>query len=290
MKKNNSNPDLNSGAPVSVVILTGNEELNIENCLKSVYGWADEIVVVDSYSADKTLEIAKRYGVKIFQHPFENQARQFNWALDNAKIKNNWIFRLDADEYLTEELKNEITEKLKNAPDGVSGFYIKRRVYFMNRWIKHGAYYPIYFLRLFKKGKARSEDREVDEHIVLTEGESQKLKNDFIDERIQTLEWWTGKQNNHSTREVMAILRESKNIIQPKLFGTPTEKRRWIKEKIFRRLPLFFRSFAFFIYRYFFRLGFLDGKEGLIFHFLSGLWYPFLVDAKFYEREKLYER
>ena len=129
-------------SPVSVIILTLNEEVNLPKCLESVSGWADEIIVVDSFSTDKTLEIAKKYGAKVYEHEFENQARQFNWALDNVPIKNDWIFRLDADEWLTEELKNEITEKLRNREtekpkDKINGFYIKRRVYFMGRWIRH---------------------------------------------------------------------------------------------------------------------------------------------------------
>src|SRR3989344_7490356 len=132
--------------PISVIILTYNEELNIGNCLKSVADWANEIIIVDSFSADKTLEIAKKHTNKIAQRTFVNQAEQFNWALDNLEIKNEWILRLDADEYLTEELKNEITEKLKNVSENISGFYIKRRVYFMGRWIKHGGYYPTWIL------------------------------------------------------------------------------------------------------------------------------------------------
>src|SRR3989344_1884958 len=185
---------------VAVVILAYNEELNIEKCLKSVAGWADEIFIVDSYSTDKTLEIAQKYGAKIVQHPFKNQAQQFNWALGNLEIKNEWILRLDSDEYLTKELRAEITEKLKNTPHDVSGFYMKRRVYFMGRWIKHGGYYPTWILRLFRKGKARSEKREMDEHIILLEGKAGKLRNDFIDDNIKGLSDWTEKINDYTSR------------------------------------------------------------------------------------------
>ena len=253
---------------ISVIILTYNEEIHIERLLKNIAGLADEIFIVDSFSTDKTLEIAKKYGCKIFQHKFENQAQQFNWALDNLKIKNDWILRLDADEYLTSELKDEITEKLKNIPKNINGFYIKRRVYFMGRWIKHGAYYPIWLLRLFKKGKARSEQKTMDEHIVLLEGEAEKLKNDFIDDNKKNLEWWIAKHNNYSTRETADVLGGD--------YGQG-------KKKFYYRLPLFFRACAYFCYRYFIRLGFLDGKEGLIFHFLHAFWYRFLIDAKIYE-------
>jgi glycosyltransferase involved in cell wall biosynthesis len=257
--------------PISVIILTYNEELNVENCLKSVADWANEIIVVDCFSTDKTKEIAKKYTIKIAEHTFINQAQQFNWALDNLEIKNDWILRLDADEYITEELKKEISEILAGIPSEVSGFYIKRRVYFMNRWIKHGGYYPLWFLRFFKKGKARSEEREMDEHLVLTEGKSGNLKNDFIDNNRKNLTWWTEKHNKYATREANDVVKGN--------YG--------IKKKVFYyRLPPFFRVFCYFIYRYFFQLGFLDGKEGLIFHTLHAFWYRFLIDAKIYEQRK----
>ena len=259
--------------PLSVIILTYNEELNLENCLKNIFGWADEILIVDggpagAHSDDKTFEIAEKYGCKIFKHPFENQAVQFNWILDNLDIKNEWILRLDADEYLTEELKNEISEKIKNSPMGVNGYYMKRRVYFMGKWIKHGGYYPTWILRLFRRGKGKSELRKVDEHIVLIEGEAGKLKNDFIDNNKKDLTWWIGKHNNYASREAADFLAGN--------FGGS-------KKRYYYALPMFFRAWLYFIYRYFFRLGFLDGKRGLIFHFFQGFWYRFLVDAKIFE-------
>lgn len=271
--------------PISVIILTYNEELNIENCLKNVAEWCNEIFIVDAYSTDKTLEIAKKYGAKIIQHKFENQAQQFNWALDNLEIKNKWILRLDADEYLTEELKNEISEKLENISVDINGFYLRRRVYFMGRWIKHGGYYPIWLLRLFRYGKAKyQEERNVDEHLTLLEGKAGKMENDFIDDNKKDLTWWIKKHNNYASREADEALKTLKreNIKTPILGGQPAKKR-WVKENLYFKMPMFFRACAYFIYRYFFRLGFLDGKEGLIFHFLQGFWYRFLVDAKIYE-------
>jgi len=291
---------------LSTIILTYNEEIHIGRLLKNIADWADEIFIVDSFSTDKTLEIAKKYGCKIFQHKFENQAQQFNWALDNLKIKNDWILRLDADEYLTEELKEEIAEVIREnflvsetlteaqpakilqskilgerrerveetkkfSRKNINGYFIKRRVCFMGRWIKHGAYYPIWFLRLFKKGKGCSEQRAMDEHIVLLEGKSRKLKNDFIDDNKKGLMDWTAKHNNYSSREVLAAISGN--------FGIK-------KKKFYYRLPLFCRACLYFCYRYFLRLGFLDGKEGLIFHFLQAFWYRFLVDAKIYEYKK----
>jgi len=283
---------------ISVIILTYNEEINIENCLKSIIDWASEVIIVDSFSTDKTLEIARKYTNKIAQRTFVNQAEQFNWALDNLEIKNNWILRLDADEYLTEELKQEISNLFKNisvnqhenqreSARAVNGYYIKRRVHFMGRWIKHGGYYPSWFLRLFRKGKARYEEREMDENIILLEGRAEKLKNDFIDDNKNNLEWWIDKHNRFSSREVKEILKEKKNFqIKAGLFKGPIARKRWAKEKLYLRLPAFWRACFYFIYRYFLRFGFLDGKQGLIFHFLQGLWYRFLVDAKIFELKK----
>lgn len=312
--------------PISVIILTYNEELNLPQAFESISGWADEIIIVDSFSTDKTLEIAEKYNAKIYKHKFENQARQFNWALDNIPIKNDWIFRLDADEWLTEELKNEITEELRNREtktsdvpnmerspkvaarlptpersDGgqvgrtsdvqkleVNGFYIKRRVYFMGRWIRHGGYYPTWILRLFKKGKARSEEREMDEHIILLEGKAGKLKYDFVDENKKSLEDWTAKHNDFSTREARERTKQKnkKTKKQENKLGGQAGNKRWVKNSLYNRLPLFCRAFVYFIYRYFFRLGFLDGKPGLIFHFLQGFWHQFLIDAKIYEKKR----
>ena len=292
-------------SPLSVIILTYNEEIHIGRLLENIAGFADEVFIVDSYSTDKTLEIAEKYEAKIIQHPFENQAQQFNWALDNLNIKNEWILRLDADEYLTPELKNEIADVLLNTEtsdvskiDGdvrtsdvqnINGFYIKRRVYFMGRWIKHGGYYPAWFLRLFKKGKARSEQRAMDEHIVLLDGKAEKLKNDFIDDNRKDLTWWIGKHNNYASREVEEVLKETRNKRQEINAGGisgQTARKRWMKDNFYYRLPLFFRAFWYFCHRYFFRLGFLDGKEGLIWHFLQGFWYRFLVDSKIYEMKR----
>lgn len=269
--------------PISVIILTLNEELNLENCLKSINGWADKVFVVDFFSTDRTLEIAKKYGCEIVQHAFKNQAEQFNWALNNLKIKNDWILRLDADEYLTNELKDEITEKLKNLPPGTNGFYINRRIYFMGRWLKHAGIYPLWILRLFKYGKAKSELKEIDEHIVLLEGKAENLENDFIHDDKKGLSDWIQKHNLYSSREVKTILNLQSEI--PALGGQP-QRKRWLKEKFYYRLPLFWRAMLYFHYVYFCRLGFLDGKEGMIYHFLRIYWYRFLLDAKIFEYKK----
>ncbi len=272
---------------LSVIILTLNEELHLESCLRSVQGLAGRIVVVDSFSSDRTKAIAQEFGAEVHEHAFKNQADQFNWALDHLDIESEWILKLDADEYLTPELADEIKELLAKAPESVDGYFIKRRVYFMGRWIRHGGYYPTWFLRLWRTGKARAEDKEMDEHIVLLSGVAGKLKHDFVDENLHDLEWWTAKQNVYSSREVKEMMKKQRGVgIQADLAGGQSERKQWLKQNVYLRAPRFFRAFIFFCYRYFLRFGFLDGKKGLIFHFLQAFWYRFLVDAKLYEAEK----
>ena len=276
--------------PISVIILTYNEEFNIEKCLESVHGWADEIFIVDSYSTDKTLEIAKEYTDKIYQHAFETQARQIKWSQDSLPVSNEWILRLDADERLPKELKEEIETILPQLDKDINGIYLNLRVHFMGRWIRYGGHYPFLLLRIWRKEHGSIEDRFMDERIVVN-GKTITLRHDFIEDDRKNLTIWIDKQNNYSSREVKQLLlnnSEGKQIsVKASLFGNKIQRKRWLKDDLYATLPIFLRAFLYFLYRYFFRLGFLDGKEGLIFHFLQGFWYRFLVDAKVYEYKRL---
>lgn len=277
--------------PISVIILTYNEEQNIEKCLESLFGWVSDIVIVDSYSNDITLNVAKKYTNRIFQHQFENYARQFNWALQNITITTEWVMRLDADEVVSSELRDELRQMLPELAPTVTGCYVKRRVHFMGRWIRRGGYYPTWLLRLWRNGKGLCEERWMDEHIKLTSGATVRCMNDIIDDNAKNLHWWIGKHNGYATREMADLLRiaylmTDASEITPKLLGTQEQRKRWLKMH-YARLPLFIRPFLYFFYRYFLLAGFLDGKEGLIWHFLQGFWYRFLVDAKIYELRKM---
>lgn len=268
---------------ISLIVLTKNEAENLRFCLDSVKDLVSEIIVVDSGSTDETVKIATEYGARIFTNPFKNQAEQFNWALDHANPQGDWILRLDADEYLLPELKKEVARATTEATGEIAGFFLKRRVYFMGQWIKHGGYYPTWILRLFRRGQAKSELREMDEHIVLTDGGQIKyLENDFVDENRKSLSWWIEKHNQYATREAEAEFAERGEINSDPL-GDPAERKRWWKNNFYARSPLFVRAWMYFIFRYFFRLGFLDGVSGLIFHTLQGFWYRFLVDVKLYQ-------
>ncbi|MDI6889646.1 MAG: glycosyltransferase family 2 protein [Thermodesulfovibrionales bacterium] len=281
-----------SKLPISVIILTHNEEKNIRYALESIKDLSSEIFIVDSFSEDNTLDICRKYTDKVYQHPFETQAKQFNWALDNLPVTPGWIMRLDADEMVTPELANELSYVLPNISPDITGLYVKRRVYFMGRWIKHGGYYPIWLLRIFQKEKGQCEERFMDEHVVVTGGRTIRLKHDIIDYNRKGLSFWIDKHNQFATREMIDLLalgshqNVSNLAIKASLKGFQGSQKRWLKENVYVHLPLFFRSFLYFLYRYFFRLGFLDGKEGLIFHFLQGFWFRFLVDAKIFEMKR----
>lgn len=270
--------------PISFVILTFNEERNIEECLKSIYNWAGEIFIVDSYSTDNTLEIARKYTDKIYQHSFENYGKQRNWTQKSLPITYEWIFHLDADERVTPELSNELRGILANLPNNVNGFLIKKREIFFGRWIKHGGRYPVYHLRLFRKSCGYCEGREYDQHFICT-GKTSKLKSDIIDENKISLTNWIDRHNRWASAEAKELSSKSgkRKMVKENLLGNPIERKRWMRNRLYNTQPLFIRAFLYFVYRYFFRLGFLDGKQGLIYHFLQGFWFRFLVDAKIYE-------
>jgi len=279
---------------ISVQILTYNEEKNIEKCIKSVLPLTNRIFVVDSGSTDNTVAVCEKYGVTVKYRKWTNYAEQLNWGLDNFEFGTDWIMRLDADEELTDELVTALMQFLSEPPAAITGVYVKRRVYFMGRWIKHGGYYPTWLLRVFRNGIGRCENLWMDEHIVVSEGKNLMLHYDLIDKNNKDLTFWTDKHNKYSDREVLDIVNKIENMKNSELTVSLSDGqaslRRWMKDRIYLKFPLFLRPFLYFMYRYVFKLGFLDGKEGLIFHFLQGFWYRFLVDAKYYEYKKQHER
>ncbi|MFV0470000.1 MAG: glycosyltransferase family 2 protein [Dysgonomonas sp.] len=277
---------------LSVIILTYNEEIDIRRCIENVQQISDEIFIVDSYSTVNTIEIAKTLGAKVYQNKWEqNHAKQFNWALANLPIKTKWVLRLDADEYLMPELAVELNEKLSSVPKDVSGIIFKRRHIFFNKWIKKGTY-PVKLLRLFQFEKAICEQRLMDEHIRLLEGKSVEFEHDFVDHNLNNISWWTNKHIGYAVREATDLLNlefglfasERDAIYEGKIGEQASAKR--AKKNSYARKPLFIRSFAYFIYRYIFKFGFTEGKEGFLWHFLQGWWYRTLVDAKIFEIKK----
>ena len=276
------------GRSISVLILTFNEAANIRRCLESLRGWTDDIVIVDSYSTDDTLSICRDYGCKIYQREFINQAIQCNWALDNVEFEYEWIMRLDSDEMLPENLKEELTHLVEDVDEGTTGIYLNRRQYFMNRWLRHGGIYPHYILRVFRKGVGRFEEK-TEEHFVVRTGATIKARNDFLeDNRNNTMKFWLQKHDDLSDGEIkdtMGLTLDSDTDLEPRLFGERVQRTRWLKLNVYQRSPLFLRALLYFIYRYFIRLGFLDGVPGLIYFVNQSFWYRFYVDSRIYELE-----
>lgn len=277
---------------ITLIILTYNEEKHIERCIRSAKSVVDKIIVVDSLSTDNTVALSRSLGAEVYENKWPgSQALQFNWALDHVDIESEWILRLDADEYLLPALAKEITEKIPNVPEDINGIYLKRRVFFMDKWVRYGGYYPTSILRIWRVGHGRFERRWMDEHLIMKPGKTMKFKHDFVDANLNDLTWWIEKHNHYATREAAEILNYKYHFLKEasigsKLITNQDHYRRWFKEGVFLKLPVFFRTWLYFIYRYFFRLGFLDGTKGLIWHFLQGFWYRFLVDAKIYQIEK----
>ncbi len=219
---------------LTVLIITKDEEQNIKKCIDSVKQVAKRIVVVDSFSTDKTCNIAKENGAEVYEHKFENHAAQLNWGFENTEINTEWIMRMDADEELTHELIEEIKYKLPKLKKEVNGVILKRRIYFMGRWIKHGGVYPTLLLRIFRNGKGHCEQSTMDEHLVINEGREVTFNNDFIDYNTKRLDWWIGKHNWYSGKECEAYLKgNSDDKVQPRLFGTSIERKRWIKNLVY---------------------------------------------------------
>lgn len=273
-------------ADLTAVILTKNEEINIKPCIQSVQSVAKRIIVIDSFSDDKTVEYAKALGAEVYRNNFVDYATQFNWGLDHTGIQTRWVLRIDADERFSSELSDEVEKQCaEHSDDEVNGFVLRYKVFFMGKWLKYGGIYPFRKLCIFKYGIGRIERRKMDEHTALLSGASEELKNDALHYDFKNLNYWIQKHNWYATREVQDYLEGTNSADSEDLADRKITNKRKLKSDYYK-LPRFFRAHLYFIYRYYFRLGFLDGEEGRIFHFLQAYWYRFLVDAKIYEHMK----
>lgn len=267
---------------LTTIILTKNEELHIRRCLDNVVPLSQKVLVIDCQSTDQTCEICRDYdNVEVVQHEWPgNQAAQFNWAIDNLDIHTEWILRIDADEYLLPDLVEEIKQKLPNLPSGITGIELRRRHIFMSKWVKHGIY-PVIMMRLFRRGMGRYDERLMDEHITLKEGRSIALEHDFCDHSLISISDYCKKHINYAQREAAEILAEIHGLQEKKnILGLGAQAQIKHKKKgTYNKLPLFLRSFIYFLFRYIIKGGFLDGKAGFLFAFIQGWWYRTLVDA-----------
>ncbi|MBK0382054.1 glycosyltransferase family 2 protein [Pedobacter sp. SD-b] len=275
--------------PISVIILTFNEEKNITACLDSIGHHFEKVFMVDSGSNDDTLNIVKNYPVEVIQHPFENYSKQRNWAFKNLPIQTEWILNMDADHRLTPEIITELAFQFKQGiSQSINGMLASRKTLFMGKWIKYGGHYPTYHAVIFRNGKGFCEDKLYDQHFKV-DGEVLKLNGDIIDLITESLSTFTLRHDKWSGLEALEQF-EKQKINDATIKGSltsknPIAKRRYIKN-IYERFPLFVRPALYFFIRYFLRLGFLDGRRGLIFHFLQCFWFRFLIDAKIYELRK----
>jgi glycosyltransferase involved in cell wall biosynthesis len=272
---------------VAVIILTFNEEANLAQAVRSVTGWADQVFVLDSISTDATVDIARRSGCHTIQHRFENYATQRNFALDALPITSEWVLFLDADEWLPDPVKQEISALIARHPIE-NGFYINRRLIWMGQWIRRG-YYPSWILRLFRLGEGRCEDRAVNEHIIVR-GATGRLNHDFMHEDRKDITEWIAKHNAYATLEAVELLKRpvaaDHQEIDARLFGAQSQRKRWLRAKVWNRLPPLIRPFAYFLYRYVLTGGFLDGTSAFMYHFLQALWFLMLVDIKYLELKR----
>lgn len=260
---------------ISVLILTLNEELNLPECLQSV-SWSDDIVVFDSFSSDRTVEIAKEFGAKVVQRKFDNYASQRNAALMQLEYKYPWVLMVDADECWPEEIFDEI-KSILTQNDNIMLYHFLRKDMFMNRWLKHSTGYPTWAGRLVKLGEV-SVKRDINEEYH-TVGEKGYLKSHFIHYPFNKgIAFWLERHNRYSSMEAESLIKELQGKFNLKnIFSAdPTLRRKSLKQLAYR-LP--FRPFLVFCYLYFFRLGFLDGIPGLTYCRLRSM-YEYMIDLK----------
>lgn len=277
---------------ISVIILTYNEELHIRRCIENIKKFTDNIYVIDSYSTDNTVDIARSLGATVLQNPWVNYGNQFQWGLDNAPIKTAWIMRVDADEYSSDELIADMQLKLPTLDGSVSGVLVNVGWCFLDKLMRHGGRYPVPLLRIWRTGKAHIEQRWMDEHLVLDDGDTVRFDGAHIDHNLNSVSWFIYKHNNYATREMIDIVNHKHHLFEcdESLASNNAQQakyKRFIKENIYNKLPIFVRPTLYFIYRYFLRLGFLDGVKGFGYHFMQGYWYRCLIDLKVYEAEKI---
>lgn len=243
---------------ITVIVITHNEELNISDCLESVK-WANEIIVVDSNSSDKTCEIAKKYITKVFTKEWKGYSEAKNFAIEQAT--NDWILSLDADERVTPELSEEINLILKNPGSKYNAYEVGRRAYFLGKWIRHCGWYPGYVVRLFKRQEGKYNESRVHEKLEV-KGNIGRLKNDLIHLTDRDLFQYFSKYNNYTSLAARDL---------------------YDKKQQFKITDIVLRPVFAFVKMYFLRLGFLDGIHGFVLCFLSAS-YVFTKYAKLWEK------
>ena len=267
---------------ISVIILIGQEKIHLRRCVERLAPLEPrQIFLVESQPDDGGVAIAKetaaKFGLRLetrFNKWPGLYAEQFNWALDNLPIEGEWILRLDADEYLTPETIEKLKHFLSttttsdyNSGDNVAGLTLELKRRFMGGEIRH-ATNGIRLLRIWRRGKGRSEERAMDEHIIV-DGKVVDFDGAFYDDNLNGLDWWKTKHRGYAQREAADALAFARGEIRFK----PAKE-------AYYKLPRYFRAVAYFCIRYFLKLGFLDGRAGWRWNFWQALWYRWLVDRE----------
>lgn len=274
---------------ITAIIITHNEQLHLDRCISSLKKVVDEIIVVDSYSSDRTEQIAKSHGVRFLQNTWVCHADQVNFAIGQVNERSEWVLRLDADEYFSQRLLQRFRRDLFGLDAGVEGVMLKRRIKFMSREMKFGGLGQNFILRVFRNGKGVCENRLMDEHLVV-EGKVVKFSAPIIDENHQSISWMINKYQRYSNSEAIETLSSKYRFLdRPAQLNSKmvlsVRLKRFAKKSIFERIPAGLRPQLYFFYRYLVLFGFMDGRAGLLYHSLQGLCYRILVDAKVTEAQ-----
>lgn len=273
-------------ADLTAIILTKDEEKNIAACLNSIAGFAKRAVVIDCGSRDRTAEIAKSLGADVITHAFTYYAAQFNYGLDNANIDTKWTLRLDADERFTPAAIKKCEQLMrKHENDDVNGIVMQADFYFLGRLMKHGVTNKRKIM-VFKTGIGRIEDRKRDAHTVLSSGRTVAISERFLHYDFKDLNSYIARYNWYAGRELYDYVAYQEGASQDANTDEALMRHRRKKFGLYYRAPRFFRAWLWFVYNYYFKLGFLDGREGYIYSYFEYYWYRFLIDARIFEYEK----
>jgi glycosyltransferase involved in cell wall biosynthesis len=271
------------------IILTYNEELHLQRLLNSIRRLNAAVCILDSGSTDQTLQIAETSGAQVKQHAFINHPQQWHYALEAFNIETPWVICIDADQVVTRELEQQLLTFIDEDYRDINGIYFNRKNYFKSTWIKHGGYFPFYLLKMFRYGIGYSDLNENMDHRFIVPGKTLVWKHGYLLEenlKENNIRFWIDKHNRYSDLLAQEEIERRQQLrmqtIKPAFWGNPDEHTAWLK-KLWWRMPLFIRPAVYFIYRYIFRLGILDGRQGFVFHFLQAFWFRLIVDVKIKE-------
>jgi len=281
--------------PYSFIVLTYNEELHLRRFFESIDDLNAPVFVVDSGSTDATLSIAQKFGAQVLYNAFINHPQQWDFALKTCPVQTPWVIGLDADHIVTPELKQRLLNFKNQDFEGVNGIYFNRKNFFKGKWVKHGGYYPFYLLKMFRYGIGHSDTTEKMDHRFVVTGKTEIWKDGHIlEENLKEnhISFWIDKHNRYSNLVAQQEVERMHSGVQPTerpaLWGSPNERKAWFK-KIWCKLPRYVRPMLYFTHRMIFQLGLLDGRTGIIFHFLQGFWFRLIVDVKIDELLKQQE-